>query len=186
MCKGGGTKENADATVLLGLIKVRQIRAQDFRWARLQGFTLRLSVQLDSPRFHSLSLQSHAATLLPFPRHAHAQTHTPLPDALGTFLCSLLLGRRPRSQFHYSGCRQCKWVRWYRGPPRVEGFAVSAAGAVGCNSASSPQVGSFFRRDAQPCFLSRDGRTLFRLLRHLCHSQKINVAPMQHLAQKNS
>lgn len=124
--KGEGQRrvENADAAVLLGLIKVRQIRAQDFRWAGLQGFTLRLSVQLDPPRSHSLSLQSHAFAHLPPPNHhrrVHAQTHTALPYSLWTFFYSLLLGRSPRSQFHYSGRRQRKWVRLYRGPPLCRG-----------------------------------------------------------------
>lgn len=95
--------------------------------------------------------------------HAHAQTHTPLPYSPGTFLSSLLLGRRPRSQFHYSGCRQCKWVRLYRGPPlwraprcldflqhnRGMQFGLQPAGGVA----------------AQPCFLSGVMRSL-ELLRH--------------------
>lgn len=99
--KGEGPRRagNADVTVLLGLIKVRQIRAQDLRWAGLQGFTLRLSVQLDSPRSHSLSLQSHAATLLPFPRRAHAQKHTHCLTVSGRFSTHCCLAAVPAANF---------------------------------------------------------------------------------------
>lgn len=100
---------------------------QDFGWAGLKGFTLRLPIQLDSPRSHSWSRQSHAATHLPF-SVMRTDKHTPRRlTVLGTFLHSLLLGRRPRSQFHYCRRRQYKWVRLYRGPPLCRGPRSSVA-----------------------------------------------------------
>lgn len=78
------------------------------------------------PQF--VSAKSCIRTSAPPPHHhhrrVHAQTHTPLPYSLWTFFYSLLLGPSPRSQFHYSGRRQCKWVRLYRGPP-LSGLAES-------------------------------------------------------------
>lgn len=155
--KGEGQRrvENADAAVLLGLIKVRQIRAQDFRWAGLQGFTLRLSVQLDPPRSHSLSLQSHAFAHLPPHPTTVVCTHKHTPHCLtvsGHFPTHSCLAGVPAANFiilaaaNVSGsdctegllCVGARRVATEALPSGHDGQA--AAGEVGCNPASSPQV----------------------------------------------